>query len=100
MTQMPLAFTGATPQTRHASYLAAVAAEESAPGQRERLYAWLKARGNQGGDDWEAHEALSIPRASLCLRRRELRLAGRIRPTGEFRKHGPRRLKFTVWRAL
>ena len=67
------------------SKAAAVKAESFAGFQRDRLLAWLQARGEQGGTQIEAHAALDIARHSLTFRFRELEFGQRIRKVVDVR---------------
>jgi hypothetical protein len=80
------------------SHAAAVEAQAFSKTQRERLREYSDARGDEGWTDHEAHLALGIERASLCLRRSELMAAGLVERKDGSKRKGPHRAMCQVWR--
>lgn len=92
-----LPFSGATPQSRHASYLGARDAQGRAPRQSERYLALLQEHPD-GLTDWEAAARLGVERTTINARRMELVKMGKVYSDG-FRKNETSGIRNTVWKA-
>lgn len=94
-TESGLPFSGAVPLSRHTSMKGAESAEKKAPSQLLRMIVLL-VHAVDGYTDHELAHALSIPLASVCARRAQLREAELIYAQGT--RPGPTGEPNAVWR--
>jgi hypothetical protein len=90
-----LPFSGSTPQSRHASYLGALAATRTAESKRAQYWHFLKTHGP--ATDEEAEIALHMKRSSVCSTRDYLVKHGLVTACEEFRR-GCSGVKLSLWR--
>lgn len=63
---------------------------------REDVYAFIKSKGSYGVTDSELHVAFGIEKTTICPRRRELVLEGRVKDSG-YRRKGYSGILNVVW---
>lgn len=99
-TQAGLPWQGRAPVARQSSYDAAVTAEAFAPAQRDRLYAFYLACGEQGATDAEVEVALGLRPNLICARRNELVDAGFVVALLQRRVSVRSRCRVVAWAAV
>ena len=93
-----LPFSGATPQSRHASRMGAENAAPRALSQTIKYLQALKDRPQYGLTDAEAATVLGVERSSINARRAPLVKAGLVYASSDTRP-GPTGVANTVWKA-
>jgi hypothetical protein len=95
LTQQGIAFSGVTPQSRHASHQGAEAIAQKQPTLILRYLGALKVAGDRGLTDEEAAALLDCKPGTICGRRNEC-LAFELVQTNGFRT-GSSGVRNTVW---
>lgn len=85
-------------QSQQTSALAGLANLPVRGEQNRTVLGLITAAGNRGLSDRELHQMTGIARASLCARRRDLRLASLIEPADTRDKDPITHREFTRWR--